>query len=568
MRLQSLVKTHYLAIILAVVVGLISVAPQVYVLRDQQYSGIQIFGTDAEYFYVGRINRALYESYSGGLFPNDPGKSFYMTPKLAERFLAFVAYISHASVITVNVILKFLGPVVLFLILYGWIFEMFSSKKIALIAPLFVMMGLNLFDYQYILRFAYLRTNVDSFLTYTRPISPLISSIFLFLGLWLMYRLTNTETRFRNAVALGIVVGLSLYIYVFTWTFLSVVSALYFLHFLIIKHKQKMKYFFVVLIANAIIVLPFIVNYLKARLDPDYIYSVARNGVVHSYTPIFGIWIFLGLLLIVLLWPKKECARGKVFFMYLFVSLGIVINHQVITGITLQPGHYHWFYTKPLIAILISFLGLYWLDKIVTNKNWQRAVYVCLAILFFINGTLIQANSYSASYLKYQSYQRYASLLSFLDRNYEEEKNVWANMDLSYLVISYTRHNAPLALDNYIESEEHFSNVFFLGYRLRGISAKKFADEVQNNKDNTMNAIFGIGYRDGLKDEQVTNTELAKLISGYDAFLKIPLEQVLKNNRIDMIVEDRNNDNFHLDTMKFLKQYSIGDGLYVYELKQ
>ena len=59
MEVKAFIKSHKIAIILAVIVGLVSVAPQIYVLKDQNYRGIQMFGTDAEYMNVGGFTRRL-----------------------------------------------------------------------------------------------------------------------------------------------------------------------------------------------------------------------------------------------------------------------------------------------------------------------------------------------------------------------------------------------------------------------------------------------------------------------------------------------------------------------------
>src|SRR3989344_1011645 len=144
MEVKAFIKSHKIAIILAVIVGLVSVAPQIYVLKDQNYRGIQMFGTDAEYMYVGEINRALYEDYSKGPFPVDPGKNYYLAPKLGQRIMAFFAKIFSTRAIEINVALKFAGPILLFLILYGWLLEIFSLRLVALIAPLFVIKNNNM----------------------------------------------------------------------------------------------------------------------------------------------------------------------------------------------------------------------------------------------------------------------------------------------------------------------------------------------------------------------------------------------------------------------------------------
>src|SRR5438552_1177664 len=110
----NFLRSHWAALVLALVVGLISVAPQIAAMRDPIYRGVQMFGTDAEYFYVGEVNRAVHEDYNQGIFPTDPGKNFYLAPKLGQRLMAMVAAVTQASAATVDVWFKFAAAVALF----------------------------------------------------------------------------------------------------------------------------------------------------------------------------------------------------------------------------------------------------------------------------------------------------------------------------------------------------------------------------------------------------------------------------------------------------------------------
>src|SRR5258708_6021732 len=213
------IKHHCVAIFLAVIVGLISVAPQLYVLKDARYQGIQMFGTDAEPFYLAEMNQARYEDYSQGIFPPDPGKNYYLAPKLGARLIAGLSSIFRTRVIEINVWLKFFGPVLLLLILYGWLYEMFSSRLIALVGGLFVMLGINLLTLVDLVHLGLLKTSAGDFLPYTRPLSPLISSMLLFLGLWGIYRLVARKAGFNTALLIGVLAGISLYEYFYTWIF-------------------------------------------------------------------------------------------------------------------------------------------------------------------------------------------------------------------------------------------------------------------------------------------------------------------------------------------------------------
>src|SRR5258708_4496948 len=160
MPINQTTRSHHLAIILALAVGLVSIAPQIFAFHDRHYKGIQMFGTDAVYFYVGEINRAQYENYnSGAPFPPDPGKNYYLAPKLGQRIMAVIAKTLHVGAAAVNTSFKFLGPAALFLVVYFWLLEMSAGQIVALMAPLFVILGANLLNPADILRLDLLRTN-------------------------------------------------------------------------------------------------------------------------------------------------------------------------------------------------------------------------------------------------------------------------------------------------------------------------------------------------------------------------------------------------------------------------
>lgn len=573
MEIKAAMKSHRIAILLALLVGLVSVAPQLSVVRDAHYKGIQMFGTDAENQYIGRVNQALYEDYSQGSFPVDPGKNYYLAPKLGERLMALFAKIFNTRVIEINVALKFVGPVLLFFILYAWLLEMFSLRAIALIAPLFVILGINLLSPTELLRLGALKASVDSFLPYTRPISPLISSLFLFLGLWGTYRLAHEKSTPKTASVLGILVGLSLYSYIFTYSFLVVVLGLSLLYFLIQRDWRKVKNSFIALAVSGIVVVPYLVNLLRARTDPDYLYMAARQGLVHTHAPILGGWVVVGFLALIFIWPRAY-SNTKHYFLILFSALVVVLNQQLITGVRMQPGHYHWFTTKPLVAIIISVCMLYWLERVVSDNRWKTATVAVIGSVFFLNAIAIQAHSYSVNYPMYEKNQRYASLFTFLDTTYTTKMNIWANPDrevsypeLSFLISAYTHHNAAMVSDNYSDSQNHVRDMLFLNYRLHGIDDKNILKTMQRDRDNVTTSLFGVYYRDMPGGRQLSDSELQKLALVYNQFYAVPLGQVLRGLRINLIVEDTTANNFRLDVFSFLSRVYDNDGLYVYELK-
>ncbi|MGD0976852.1 MAG: hypothetical protein ABR875_00965 [Minisyncoccia bacterium] len=568
MEIKAMIRSHFVAIILAVIVGVISVAPQIFVLKDQNYRGIQMFGADAEYDYVAKMNQSMYGDYSKGPFPPDPGKNYYLAPEFTERAMGFMAQVFHIRVTEMNVIFKFICPIFIFLILYGWLLEMFSSRAIALIAPLFVMLGTNLLDSGEFLRLIHLKTSIDTFLPYTRPMSPQVSSLFLFTGLWSIYRLVNRQLRFRTALLIGILCGFSLYAYVFSWTMLTALTGLYLLYFILRKEIPKAKQFLLVLIANGIVSLPFFLNMLRARSDIDYIDTTARIGLIHTHMPILGILIVIGFAILILLWPKKH-GGTKCFLLFCLTALLLVINQQIITGTQLQPGHYHWYITKPLIAIILTLLGLYWVDRLVSGKKLRIAVYIFTGSLLILSGVVIQTHSYAVNYPQFQENQRYAPLFDFLSGHYPRGRIIWTDQNLSTLILAYTGDSAPdnLYATQYTDSQKHLRDMLFLEYRLKGVNPKDIFSIMLGDRTYVTMRLFGLYYRDLPGNHELSDEALKNLAQEYNDSYALPLEKIFKNLGIDLAVEDKKDHDLGLSTLSFLSKISLGDGLNVYEFK-
>ncbi len=567
-QLQPLIKklmAHRLAIIIAIMVGVISIAPQLAAVRDQNYKGIQMFGTDAEYDYVAKMNQAQYDDYSKGIFPTEPGKNYYLAPELTERSMGFLARIFHLRVIEVNIIFKFMGSVILFFILYGWLLEMFSIKSVAVVAPLFVILGINLLDPHEIVRLLSLKTHIDSFLPYTRPVSPQISSIFLFCGLWGIYHFIHAGGRLRSALLLGIVSGLSLYVYIYTWTLLVVVTGLCLAYFGVRKEFIKVKYFLVVIGVNFLLASSFFLNLLKARGDLDYINTSARIGLIHSHAPIFGASLILGVLIIIFLWPSYRPGT-KYMFLCMFGAVALLLNQQIITGLKLQPGHYHWYTTKPLLAIILVFLVLYWSEKFILNRSVRLAIPILLGGVFFINAAILQAHSYSANYSNFQSNQQYSGLLNFIGQNYPQRATVWAEPKLSTLILAYTHHRSPnnAHAQYYLDSQAHLKDILILEYRLKGILGKDIRAMLDTDREYITSKLHGIYYRDLPGNQQISDTELEDLSLQYSKSLALPLIEIFNKLNIDLVVEGAS-QNSVLGKDLYLSKTLI-DGFYVYQL--
>ncbi len=514
-------KRHWLAFVLAFLVGVISIAPQLYAYRDANYKGIQMFGADAEYDYVAKMNQGF----------SDAGKPVYLAPQLGERFMGSIARMSHARVIEVNVAFKFLSAVALFLILYGMLLEIFGLRMIAILGPLLVMLGITILNF---------KIHVDTFLPYTRPISPQLSSILLFLGMWGTYRIATRPTRYRLAIFLGLLTALSLYVYIYTWAFLMGLLGLYALYHIAKRHWPALKPFAVSIGVSMAGAIPFLVNAVHARGNADYLDTGARIGLIHTHMPLVGLWLLGGIILVALLWPREQ-QRSKYFFLASFSALVILLNQQIITGIRLQPGHFQWYFIKPLVAITIVVVGWYWAGKFVSRLRYRVILGVLAGMIFFANGIYVQAYSYRQNYDTFLHNQQAAWVMNFLNSTYPDKKTIWADHDLSTLIEAYTHHTAPnkTMAPYYLDSREHLRDMLFLEYRLRDITPDIILRTLQQERDYVTGRIFGIYYRDLPGSHTLPDAYLEQLAEQYKIFYATPVGIAYKKLGIDIFITDR-----------------------------
>lgn len=551
------IKSHYLAIVLALFIGIISIAPQLIFSFDLSYSGIQMFGTDAENYYVARVHEVQDgHPLLGNVFLPDKDKP-YLIPGLGEIIIASIGWVVSMDAVKINVISKFIFPTILFLFVYFFTQKLFYSKSIAIISASFVLFGNNLTDgLRDIMGLFSFTTSQDSFLTYTRPINPQISTLFFFVSLYLLFKVTSENRRINlwEGIFLGILSGASLYVYIYSWSFLFVLFSFYFSYFLYKKNKENAKLFFSIIATNLVVTIPFWVNFFKAKAHQDYIDTSMRLGLVANHDAVFGIWLLLSLIVIIFLWPK-EYQKAKIFFLFIITSLWVVTNQQILTGMKMQIGHYHWYITKPIIAIIISMFAIFLAKKLIRNKKAVTLMTIFLISILFYNGILIQLRSYQGGYAEAVKNQRYSAVIFYLEDHYDSSKNIWTNIELAELLSAYTKHNAlnNRYAGNYLNSNEYFIKKLLLTYKLQDIRPEEVGEIIKKEKNMISGNIFGLYYRE--KQEDVPEDFLRLLENKYKSFYGLSYKEIFEDLDIELVVKDVQKDkNFAYENVSVLKK--------------
>lgn len=546
-RLYALLLRHGAACVLALFIGVVSVAPQWYAAYNTpSYAGIALMGTDAEQHYVARVQEvyAGYPSLGNVFLPNKGIPP--LEPALGEDIVAYLGMILHISAVQMDVLGKFVFPFLIALLLYGLLYVLSRRRIAALLGVLFAMWGDSLMDGpRALLGLVRGVAPVSDFLTYARPINPEISALFLFGSLlavyWFFFRELHPSRRLVRTLALaalGLMAGLSLYVSIYVYTFLLAFGLLLFAYALLKKEYGTAGELGLVGGVALLSAGPFIVNYIHARALPAYADASLRFGLIANHAPIMSLWVLL-LALGALFLPRRE-KSARVFFLIAALALAVVLNQQIITGHVMQSGHYHWYITKPLAGLMLGWYAVL-LAEFALGRSWMRyAAYGFLSGMLLYTAVLVQTASYRAAAPALSAAQAYAPILSYLHAQ-PAPAVVWADRTLSLFIPLYTHNDAPNNgyAEYYLVPNAYLVERLLLEYRLRGVTPQQILGVMRRDRADISQRIFGVYWRDAAGSyDALPNALIESYARRYAALYQEPLATVFRQLGVTEIVWD------------------------------
>ncbi|MFH1393066.1 MAG: hypothetical protein ABIG73_01635 [Patescibacteria group bacterium] len=460
----EIIKKHKTAVILSIILGFLMVLPFFYFQAKlgSSFKGILPEIVNDENFYYARVKDVVDgHPFLGNAYLLEHKDELPQSVFLAEYLLAQPIKIFNLNINTAHLIYNFLLPAIAFILTYLALFLVSKSRFWPIIFSIFLFFGLYL-------------------LAFIRPVSPQFNFIFWltqFIFLWLLINShNNTNTRMyandtnkmrdishsrysyviHKFVLLGanaLNFGLLFYIYPYYWTFylifFGILIAVYFW-----KNRELALKIAIIAAGGLILAIPyFYFNYLSSRL-PYYTETLTRLGMIYTRFPsgirivfytIFGLTLF-GLAL----WKKIIKVDVKtLFFISGILASAIAVNQHLITGKNIEfSSHYDMaavFFLVFAMAYLVSQYNantrMYAND---TNKKFVVSGWIC--ILGLLVGTVFyglcdyskRAFAISESTV-YQ--QNYMPVFEWLNKNTEKDSVVYANADLSRLIPVYTANN-------------------------------------------------------------------------------------------------------------------------------
>jgi len=533
MNIFDKIKRNWLVLFIALAIGISVGFPEALFVFDlgEKYKGIPLMGTDAEEHYLASMREAYDGRYVLSNTYSIPKNIPLIYPQGGEATTGFISRISGLGVVRFNMLMKFLSPLLLFLLLYKLVLLIDGRKSVALLSASFIILASNLAARpNEILNFFTPGSGYHpGFNNYFRPINPEISSMMFFGYLVLFYKfIKNPKILF--AVFMGFILGASFYFYLFTWTFLLVLTGLFLVFSVVVKKYELAKKISLALATALFLSLPYWLEVKRAVSFSDYQDAALRFGLETGRNFFFsGSLALLSAIMIFLFINyfrgiKKE---ASIFGAIFALSALIVYNQQIITGKSIQSPHYHFMSTVSMMIVFAVILAWTCFQKIsIFKNNFLRALAVFFVLaMFFVNNFNWQILSYRHTKETAIKRQDYKPVINWLKQNTAEDDIIFSSAPLSALIPIFTPLNIyPSGFAQYyLLPKNVFKRETFLEIRFAGATSEKanerFLDDLRNKLSY---GIYGIRYRKNMPD-----FEAEKLAEEYAAFYEKNLKETL-----------------------------------------
>ncbi|OHA05937.1 MAG: hypothetical protein A2934_01905 [Candidatus Sungbacteria bacterium RIFCSPLOWO2_01_FULL_47_10] len=541
-HMKEILKRHWQILSLSIVIGLLFIYPHIYLrtFDSAHFMGVDVLGSDAESHYVARIQE-VYDGHQalGQTFLWEGKDLPYLGPPFEEAAVAYMGKALWMNSVQVNIFAKFLFGLLLSLVIYFFVLELFSDRLLALSATAFILLGSVLTSLPDIRSLLSPEVKNFEFLRYARPINPLISSLVMFgyLLAFLRHQRSRSKTYFA---ASGILLGLSFYAYVYIWTYLLVMNGLLLLWYAARKNLTLCRDTALITALSLVIALPYLMSAYSMSHHPFYQGVFERQGFFRTHMPILSKFGLLGLLAIVFSFLKKSPAITA-YGVIAFVASLVAINHQVLTGINIQNDHYHWYVVTPLASVFILTSLYFYVGKI-SGMKAQKALSTFLIAVFLFTGFFVQYRSYGAMRDETLRNQRLAPVLDWLKKNVPAESVIFSSRLFSDLIPVYTPFNVYYSsyAPYYLISDERLLTGYFLQVLFEGVSEKDAREYFMSHKDSVAANLFMLKYRytNGCS-ACFPDTLLTELTEKYKNFLNEGVQIRTRKYRLDYIVWDK-----------------------------
>lgn len=499
-KFLKILKKHWPAIILAILVGSLFLSYHIFVIdflggEEYQPSTLET-RYDITFLYAPRVAEILSGEITAGdvsLYEYQNGPA--ILPILNPFVMALLAKIT-GSLNKALIFSDFVFPALLYILVYILILEITKKRHFSLISSFIFIFspGIGAFN-QYFLT----KPPIPRF-DFGRFESPQITFIFLILAMYFIYRAITIKNK-SSIILAGLCSGLLFYTYFYDWMYIFVGLFLMFAIFLLQKKIKNVKIIIQIGVIALVVSIPYWINFFAISGLPQYKDITARIGMEISHQFRSANWraylrhIFIAIL-VWLAFSKKQKILASYLVAFLLPLL-ILLNLQVLTGFNPQPDHWvrtHW------VALYISILALFlWLYekyfKKIPKKYFIMLGYSAIAAISIITLQLY-TNISSTHYNEHRIDSQILESYEWLNKNTPKNSVVGSISHITNAeLLVYTKNKIflPYGLNTLAPSDEIWKRYFYTG-KLFNLPEKEFSESISGTHDMLMHLFHGQYY--------------------------------------------------------------------------
>lgn len=557
-KILFFLKSHYLALIIFFVVGLMLVVPQFLAMHSSGRYNTKapfLFQTDED-AYMTRIQEIVDGHYlvASPNFYEYKDAYFPVIFPVVEYWYAFPVILFNVGLSQVMIVNKFLLPFILCWLVYFLILKLtikdsvrngLSNKWCAILGSILVVLGYELVDYRYFLNIIFGSVQNLSMSVWTRPVNPIGGAIFLCSFFIILHKVVEGRKKWiiPGSVVLALMVG-----YFFTlavaWSFVfSLILLLLFK-----KDWKPIKDIIYLFLLHFLFSFPVWYNALHLMTSAQGLKSSIKNGMYLTHNVVINKFVLFGTVLFLLVilfdWFKnkkiKEYFEGHwIFVVALLMSSWIVYTQQVITGRTIWIHHFVQ-YTIPIIFIILT-VSVY--NVFYHRYQYRKISVVILVCLLFVSFScgIIYIKSFKYGLDGYKRYLSYTPLFDWLNVNTSKDCVVLTkeenHEEVGRAITAFTHCNVYLTNHVFFGvPEDRILHNFFVLLRLRGVDSLGVRDYIAKNRGEVLSYFFQDYDQSFGKIADKSYFELSeKLIFEYEKFYKADFLYEIKKYKADYL---------------------------------
>lgn len=577
-KIKQLVREHRWAIVLGIIVSLLCALPQVYFRIDHKddgvYQGIELLPDSP---WSARAREVMDgHPWFGNIYNKDGKDQPYLFQPLGSMVVAYTGGLFSLDINNTILLSRLVFPFMVTILIYGFVFLISRDKLAALTSAAILLLAdsvLRPFGVMQILQ----GELPDEFLRLSRPVNPAMIYVFFFgflVSFWYYYK--NRAVRY--GILSAILLGLNFYNYLYTWTYLYAFGGLLVLFYIYERQWKEVQRLVYVFVGALIVGIPYLINLYNVTTYPTYEEVGARFGVVLTHMPLFvGFTVIIAIFAFLFFFPKKD--KNQYYFnLALVLTPFITMNQQIITGKVLQPNHYHWFFHKPVVIIVVCVV----IFSLLTRLAWTRLrvlTAIAMLVVSVATGAFIQYVSYHDGFNDGGAIaierQKFGPVMEWLNTNVEKETMVFANNEASHITVIYTPLNVfyhrALPFASLSATKARQLETLFTFYRLDGVGHDEAREVFYKDRERISTEIYGIYYNElygsyvAIPDEKID-----EVVSLYQATLGMPRDEWLKNvwKKYEVkyfVWDEESNPLWRLDQYVFLEKVAQFGTLVIYQ---